>query len=83
MTFGALGSIVLYMGKTGYKKIKTASYDRAAIDRYRAKYDIVSDRLPAGTVERMRAAGFTPSDRVAAIMAALEKREKENSGGDI
>ena len=59
------------------KEIKTPDYNRKAIDKYRARFDVVSVRLPLGAVDRMTACGFTPSDRVAAIMAALEKKEAE------
>lgn len=62
---------------TRKKEIKTPEYTKRAIDKYRAKFDIVSDRLPAGTVERMKAVGMTPTDRAAAIMAELERRETE------
>ena len=60
------------------KEIKTPDYTRRAIDKYNAQFDIVSVKLPAGTKERMTAAGFTPSDRVQAILKALEEREAEN-----
>ena len=65
------------------KEIKTPDYTRRAIDKYNEKFDMFTVKCPAGTKERMTACGFTPSDRVAAIMAALEEREKQNSGGDI
>jgi len=59
------------------KEIKTPDYNRKAIDKYRAQFDVVSVRLPLGASARMAAVGFSPSDRVAAIMAALEEREKQ------
>ena len=66
----------------GYRKIKTRESERKAIDKYREKFDVVSVRLPAGTADRMKSVDFTPADRVAAIMAALEEREKQKPGGE-
>ena len=62
------------------KEIKTPDYITRAVKKYNEKFDIFTDKLPAGTKERMIAAGFSPSDRVADIMAALEKMEKEKKG---
>ena len=59
------------------RDIKTPKYISDAVKKYNAKFDIFTDKLPAGTKDRMTAAGFTPSDRVAAIMEALEKKEAE------
>ena len=59
------------------KEIKTPDYISRAVKKYNEKFDIFTDKLPAGTKDRMFAAGFTPADRVAAIMSALEKMEKE------
>jgi hypothetical protein len=59
------------------REMKTPEYTRRAIAKYNERFDIFSVKLPAGTKERMLKIGFTPSDRVAAIMAAIEKREKE------
>ena len=63
--------------KTQYKKIKTKSYDRAAVDRYNAKFDRITLNLPKGTKERMEAVGMSAGDRVQAIINELEKREAE------
>lgn len=57
------------------KEKKTPDYVSRAIKKYNDKFDIFTIKLPAGTKDRMTAAGFSPSDRVAAIMAALEKKE--------
>lgn len=61
--------------KAQYKKILTKSYDRAAVDRYNAKFDRVTLNLPKGTKERMEAVGMSAGDRVKAILDALEKME--------
>lgn len=62
------------------KEILTPEYTRRAVENYRKKFDIVSVRLPAGAVERMKAVGMTPDDRVKAIMRELERREQNNRG---
>lgn len=67
--------MLLYMKR---REIKTPDYNRRAVDKYRAQFDVVSVRLPLGTAERMRLADFTPADRVQAILKALEEREAEN-----
>lgn len=63
------------------KEIVTPEYTRRAIENYRKKFDIVSDRLPAGAVERMKAVGMTPADRADAIIKELERRENEIKRG--
>ena len=64
------------------KEVKTPEYTRRAIDKYKSGFDFVSVRLPAGTKSRMDAAGMTPADRAAALMAELEKREAERGKTD-
>lgn len=58
------------------KQQKTPEYLRKAVDRYRSKYDMISLRLPAGTVERMNKVGMTPKMRVEILLDALERMEK-------
>ena len=59
------------------KQKKTPEYLRKAVDRYRSKYDVVSLRLPAGTVDRMNNIGMTPKMRVDVLLDALERMEKD------
>lgn len=59
------------------KQKKTPEYLRKAVDRYRSKYDVISLRLPAGTVERMNNVGMTPKMRVEILLDALERMEKD------
>jgi hypothetical protein len=59
------------------QKKKVPDYTLRAIKKYNEKFDIFTDKLPAGTKERMRAVGFSAGDRCAAIMQALEERERE------
>ena len=59
------------------KQPKTPEYLRKAIDRYRSKYDVISLRLPAGTVERMNNVGMTPKMRVEILLDSLERMEKD------
>ena len=57
------------------KQKKTPEYLRKAVDRYRSKYDVISLRLPAGTVDRMNNVGMTPKTRVEILLDALERME--------
>lgn len=61
------------------KQKKTPEYLRKAVDRYRSKYDVISLRLPAGTVERMNNVGMTPKMRVDVLLDALERMEKDEN----
>jgi len=54
---------------------KTPNYIKKAIDTYRKKYDFVQLRLPAGTRERMAAAGVSASDFIDVVLQELERRE--------
>ena len=54
---------------------KTASYTRAAIDRYNAKFDRITVNFPKGTKERIKAA----TDQTAggfAVACVLEKLDQ-------
>lgn len=59
------------------KQKKTPKYLRKAVDKYRSKYDVISLRLPAGTVERMNNVGMTPKMRVEILLDTLERMEKD------
>ena len=59
------------------KQKKTPEYMRKAVDKYRSKYDVISLRLPACTVERMNTVGMTPKMRVEILLDALERMEKD------
>lgn len=59
------------------KQKKTPEYLRKAVDKYRSKYDVISLRLSAGTVERMNNVGMTPKMRVDVLLDTLERMEKD------
>ena len=63
---------------------KTASYTRAAIDKYNEKFDRIIANLPKGTKERINAAApgksYGAFVRDAAIKE-LERIENENAAG--
>ena len=54
---------------------KTPEYTKKAIESYRKNFDFVQLRLPAGTRERMEAAGLKSADFIAAFLKELERRE--------
>ena len=55
---------------------KTASYTRAAIDKYNLKFDRVAANLPRGTKERITAAAPEVSWGAFVVAATLEKLER-------
>jgi len=67
----------MYTKNMNTKQKKTPEYLRKAVDRYRSKYDVISLRLPAGTVERMNNVGMTSKMRVEILLDALERMEKD------
>ena len=61
---------------------KTPAYTRAAVDRYRAKIDILHVRVPKGCRERLAAVGLPPAACADLIMTELERREGGLSSSD-
>lgn len=55
----------------------TAEYTRKAVDKYRAKYDCISLRLPKGTKERIKKAGCSSVNDyiVSCVLEALDRSQ--------